>query len=139
MGMPRQILEGIRVLDITQFISGSRCTQILADMGAEVVKVEPPEGDTLRMMFNLTPGAERNYSVLNRNKYGIAVDMRKAEGREIILRLAAMSDILVHNLIPGALERLGLGYADIRSRREEIIYTAISGFGSTGVAPERAA
>lgn len=137
--MPRQILEGIRVLDITQFISGSRCTQILADMGAEVVKVEPPEGDTLRMMFNLTPGAERNYSVLNRNKYGIAVDMRKAEGREIILRLAAMSDILVHNLIPGALERLGLGYADIRSRREEIIYTAISGFGSTGVAPERAA
>ena len=134
-----QILEGIRVIDITQFISGSRCAQILADMGAEVVKVEPPEGDTLRITFNLTPGAERNYSVLNRNKYGIAVDMRKPEGQQIILRLATVSDIFIHNLIPGTLERLGLGYEDISSRRGEIIYAAISGFGSIGVAPERAA
>ena len=134
-----QILEGIKVIDVTHFISGSRCTQLLADMGAEVVKVEPPEGDTMRMMFSLTPGAERNYSVLNRNKYGIAVDMRKPEGQQIILRLATISDIFMHNLIPGTLERLGLGYEDIRSQREEIIYAAISGFGSTGVAPERAA
>jgi len=134
-----QILEGIRVIDVTQFISGSRCAQILADMGAEVVKVEPPEGDTLRMTFNLTPGAERNYSVLNRNKYGIAVDMRKPEGRKIILRLATLSDIFIHNLIPGSLEKLGLGYEDIRSVRGDIIYAAISGFGAVGVAPERAA
>jgi crotonobetainyl-CoA:carnitine CoA-transferase CaiB-like acyl-CoA transferase len=137
--MSSQILEGIRVIDITQFIAGSRCTQILADMGAEVVKVEPPEGDTLRILFNLTPGAERNYSVLNRNKYGLAVDMHKPAGRQIILRLAAVSDILIHNLIPGTLEKLGLGYDDIRSQRENIIYTAISGFGSFGKAPERAA
>jgi crotonobetainyl-CoA:carnitine CoA-transferase CaiB-like acyl-CoA transferase len=134
-----QILEGIRAIDVTQFIAGSRCTQLLADMGAEVVKVEPPEGDTLRMLFNLTPGAERNYSVLNRNKYGIAVDMRKPAGRQIILRLATMSDIFIHNLIPGTLEKLGLGYEDIRSRREEIIYATISGFGSFGVAPARPA
>ena len=67
--MLMQILEGIKVSDVTQFISGSRCTQILADMGAEVVKVEPPQGDTMRMLFKLTPGAERNYSVLNHNKY----------------------------------------------------------------------
>jgi crotonobetainyl-CoA:carnitine CoA-transferase CaiB-like acyl-CoA transferase len=137
--MPGQILEGIRVIDVTQFIAGSRCAQILADMGAEVVKVEPPEGDTLRMLFSLTPGAERNYSVLNRNKYGLAVDMRKPAGRQIILRLATLSDILIHNLIPGTLERLGLGYADIKSRRDEIIYAAISGFGAFGKAPERAA
>ena len=134
-----QILEGIKVTDVTQFISGSRCTQILADMGAEVVKVEPPQGDTMRMIFNLTPGAERNYSVLNRNKYGIAVDMREPEGREVVLRLATMSDIFVHNLIPGYLEKQGLGYEDIRSRRNDILYTAISGFGAVGVAPERAA
>ena len=134
-----QMLEGIRVIDVTQFIAGSRCAQLLADMGAEVVKVEPPEGDTLRITFSLTPGAERNYSVLNRNKYGIAVDMRKPEGQQIILRLATVSDIFIHNLIPGTLERLGLGYEDIRSRREGIIYAAISGFGSIGVAPERAA
>jgi CoA:oxalate CoA-transferase len=134
-----QILEGIRVVDVTQFISGSRCTQILADMGAEVVKVEPPQGDTLRMIFSITPGAERNYSVLNRNKYGIAVDMRKPEGREIILKLATIADIFVHNLIPGFLEKLGLGYEDVRSLRSDIIYAAISGFGAVGVAPERGA
>jgi crotonobetainyl-CoA:carnitine CoA-transferase CaiB-like acyl-CoA transferase len=134
-----QILEGIKVTDVTQFISGSRCTQILADMGAEVVKVEPPQGDTLRMIFNMTPGAERNYSVLNRNKYGIAVNMREPRGRAIIQKLATMSDIFVHNLIPGSLEKQGLGYEDIRPMRNDIIYAAISGFGAVGVAPERAA
>jgi len=137
--MLMQILEGIKVSDVTQFISGSRCTQILADMGAEVVKVEPPQGDTMRMLFKLTPGAERNYSVLNHNKYGLAVDMREPEGREVVLRLATISDIFVHNLIPGYLEKQGLGYEDIRSRRNDIIYASISGFGAVGVAPERAA
>jgi len=134
-----QILEGIKVIDVTQFISGSRCTQMLADMGAEVVKVESPQGDTMRMMFNLTPGAERNYSVLNRNKYGLAVDMRRPEGQEIIRKLASMSDIFVHNLIPGSVEKQGLGYRDIRSLRSDIIYASISGFGAVGVAPERPA
>jgi crotonobetainyl-CoA:carnitine CoA-transferase CaiB-like acyl-CoA transferase len=137
--MIMQILERIKVIDITQFISGSRCTQILADMGAEVVKVEPPQGDTLRMIFSMMPGAERNYSVFNRNKFGIAVNMREPQGREIILKLATMSDIFVHNLIPGSLEKQGLGYEDIRSVRNDIIYTAISGFGAVGIAPARAA
>lgn len=134
-----QILQGIKVIDITQFISGSRCTQILADMGAEVVKVEPPQGDTLRIVFNMTPGVERNYSVFNRNKYGIAVNMHEPQGREIVLRLATISDIFVHNLIPGSLEKQGLGYEDIKLLKEDIIYTAISGFGAAGMAPERAA
>lgn len=134
-----QILEGIKVIDITQFIAGSRCTQILADMGAEVVKVEPPQGDTLRMIFNMAAGTERNYSVFNRNKYGIAVNMREPQGREIILKLTTISDIFVHNLIPGSLEKQGLGYEDIRSLKKDIIYTAISGFGAVGVAPGRAA
>ena len=127
-----QILDGIKVIDITQFIAGSRCTQILADMGAEVVKVEPPQGDTLRMIFNMAAGTERNYSVFNRNKYGIAVNMREPQGREIILKLATISDIFVHNLIPGSLEKQGLGYEDIRSMKNDIIYTAISGFGAAG-------
>ena len=134
-----QILDGTRIIDLTQFISGSRCTQILADMGAEVVKVEPPGGDTLRMIFKLMPGAERCYSVFNRNKYGIAVDWRDPRGGEIIRKLAARSDIFVHNLVPGSLDRCGLGYEDIRKIRPDIIYAAISGFGSTGTAPERAA
>ncbi len=134
-----QILEGIKVVDVTQFISGSRCTQILADMGAEVVKVEPPQGDTLRMIFKMTPGVERNYSVFNRNKYGIAVNMHEPQGREIVLRLATISDIFVHNLIPGSLEKQGLGYEDIKLLKEDIIYAGISGFGAAGTTPERAA
>jgi crotonobetainyl-CoA:carnitine CoA-transferase CaiB-like acyl-CoA transferase len=134
-----QILEGMKVVDISQFIAGSRCTELLADMGAEVVKVEPPQGDTLRMIFKMTPGVERNYSVFNRNKYGLAVNMNDPQGREIILKLATISDIFVHNLIPGSIEKLGLGYEEIRSLKKDIIYIAISGFGAVGVAPERTA
>ncbi len=134
-----QILAGLKVIDVTQFISGSRCTQLLADMGAEVVKVEPPEGDTLRINFQLMPGAERCYSVLNRNKYGIAVNWQEKEGQEVMRRLAAQADIFVQNLIPGALERNGLGYDDLKKLKQDIIYTQISGFGATGVNPERAA
>jgi CoA:oxalate CoA-transferase len=134
-----QILEGLKVIDLTQFISGSRCTQILGDMGAEVVKIEPPSGDTLRMIFKLMPGAERCYSVFNRNKYGLALNWRDPRGSEVIRKLAARSDIFVHNLIPGSLEKSGLGYEDIRKLRTDIIYTHISGFGATGVQPDRAA
>jgi crotonobetainyl-CoA:carnitine CoA-transferase CaiB-like acyl-CoA transferase len=134
-----QILSGIKVIDVTQFISGSRCTQLLADMGAEVVKVEPPAGDTLRINFRLMPGAERCYSVFNRNKYGMAVNWQEPRGQEIMRKLAAGADIFVHNLIPGSLERNGLGYADIKKLKNDIIYTHISGFGATGIGPERAA
>ncbi|MCD6569782.1 MAG: CoA transferase [Deltaproteobacteria bacterium] len=134
-----QVLDGIKVLDVTQFISGSRCTQILADMGAEVVRVEPPSGETFRLIVNLVPGAERDYSVLNRNKYGITLDWRKPEGLDIMCRLVSLSDIFIHNLIPGTLERYHLGYEGLKKVKEDIIYVSISGFGSTGVNPERAA
>lgn len=134
-----QILSGIKVIDVTQFISGSRCTQLLADMGAEVVKVEPPQGDTLRRNFQLMPGVERCYSVLNRNKYGLAVNWQEPPGQDIMRKLASQADIFVHNLVPGSLERNGLGYEDIKRLKSDIIYTHISGFGATGVNPERAA
>ena len=126
-----QILEDIKVIDITQFISGSRCTQILADMGAQVVKIEPPQGDTLRLIFSLIPGAERDYSVFNRNKYGLAIDWKKPKGREIIQKLSANSDIFIHNLIPGTLDKHLLGYDHIKKIKPDIIYISISGFGST--------
>jgi crotonobetainyl-CoA:carnitine CoA-transferase CaiB-like acyl-CoA transferase len=108
-------------------------------MGADVVKVEPPGGDTLRINFQLMPGAERCYSVLNRNKYGIAVNWQEKEGQEIMQKLAKQADIFVQNLIPCALERNGLGYDDLKKIKKDIIYTQISGFGATGVNPERAA
>jgi crotonobetainyl-CoA:carnitine CoA-transferase CaiB-like acyl-CoA transferase len=134
-----EILKGIRVIDLTQFIAGSRCTQILADMGADVVKVEPPGGDTLRLIFSLLPGAERNYSVFNRNKFGMAVDLKNPKGRDIVKKLAAGADVFVNNLIPGTLEKYRLGYDDISSANGGIIYLSISGFGSAGINPERAA
>ncbi|HQP30139.1 MAG TPA: CoA transferase [Deltaproteobacteria bacterium] len=133
------ILDGVRIIDMTQFISGSRCTQLLADMGATVVHVEPREGQTLRLIFSLVPGAERNFSIFNRNKYGLSLDWRLPDGREILLKLARMSDIFVHNLIPGTLERHGLGYEDLKAQRPDIIHIAISGFGEVGVNPDRAA
>lgn len=134
-----EILKGIRVIDLTQFIAGSRCTQILADMGADVVKVEPPEGDTLRLIFKLLPGAERNYSVFNRNKFGMAVDWKNPKGQDIVRKLAAGADVFVNNLIPGTLEKYRLGYDDINRGNGSIIYLSISGFGSIGTNPERAA
>lgn len=133
------VLDGIKIIDITQFISGSRCTQILADMGADVVKVEPPQGDAMRLIFSLISGAERNYSVFNRNKYGIALDWRQPEGLEIVQELVRMCDIFVHNLIPGTLEKNKLGYPDLKEINPKLIYIAISGFGSEGTNPERAA
>ena len=134
-----QILENVKVVDLAQFISGSRCTQILADMGAETVHVESPGGDTLRLIFKLLGDAERNYSMLNRNKYGMAVDWRKAKGRNLVLKILSRADIFVHNLIPGTMEKYGLGYEDVRKVKSDIVYVAISGFGTRGIKPERAA
>jgi crotonobetainyl-CoA:carnitine CoA-transferase CaiB-like acyl-CoA transferase len=108
-------------------------------MGAQVVHVEPPEGQTLRIIFSLVPGAERGFSVFNRNKLGMALDFRKREGQEIIRRLAAVSDVFVHNHIPGSLEKYGLGYEDFKKIKDDIIHVSISGFGETGINPERAA
>ena len=133
------ILDGVRIIDMTQFISGSRCTQLLADMGATVVHVEPRGGQTLRLIFSLVPGAERNFSIFNRNKYGLSLDWRHPHGREILLKLVRTSDIFVHNLIPGTLERHGLGYEDLKAQRPDLIHVAISGFGEEGVNPDRAA
>lgn len=124
---------------MAQFISGSRCTQILADMGAQVVHIEPPAGEILRLIFQLVGSGEKNYSVFNRNKYGMAVDWRKPEGQKVIKDLLAKSDIFVHNLIPGTLEKYGLGYDEVRRIKADIIYVAISGFGAKGLHPERAA
>ncbi|MBW1788206.1 MAG: CoA transferase [Deltaproteobacteria bacterium] len=134
-----QILENVRVVDLAQFITGSRCTQILADMGAETVHVESPQGDTLRLIFKMLGDAERNYSMLNRNKYGMAVDWRKPRGRDLLLKILSKADIFVHNLIPGSLEKYGLGYEDVRKAKGDIIYVAISGFGTRSIKPERAA
>jgi crotonobetainyl-CoA:carnitine CoA-transferase CaiB-like acyl-CoA transferase len=132
-GEPRGPLAGIRVLDLSTVVSGPLCTQILGDLGAEVIKVETLRGDTTRMMgppfkAGLTP----LFAQVNRNKRSIAVDLKQGDGQAIVQRLARAADILVENFRPGVTERLNLGYHALAATNPKLIYLAISGFGPDG-------
>jgi crotonobetainyl-CoA:carnitine CoA-transferase CaiB-like acyl-CoA transferase len=133
-------LEGIRVLDLSQFLSGPRCTQILADMGADVIKLEPPVwGETLRLMLSPIPGMDRALSNWNRNKRGITLDIRDPRGKEIYWQLAERVDVVVENFAPGFMDRLGLGWEEHHRRNPRLIYCSITGFGRNGPCAERVA
>jgi formyl-CoA transferase len=124
-------LEGIRVVELASYVTGPFAALLLADLGAEVIKVEQPgQGDPFRGW------GEKLYSAtfcsLNRNKKGFTLDIRRDEGRDILLKLAAGSDILIENFRPGTLEKRGLGYETIRALNPKIIYCSISGFGQKG-------
>ena len=127
-------LEGVRVLDLTQIMAGPYCAMTLGDMGADVVKVEKPNGgdDARRMGPPFIEGESAAFLGINRNKRSIVVDMRTDDGREIVQELARRSDILIQNFRPGSLERMGLGYEQVREINPAIIYCTISGFGATG-------
>jgi formyl-CoA transferase len=131
-----QALAGLRVLDATQVMAGPFCTMLLGDLGADVVKVEPPEGDTTRTMAGSRgagPGAESpGFWAINRNKRGIVVDLKDPRGQAIFRALAARADVLVENSRPGAFETLGLGYEYLRRDNPALVYASISGFGHTG-------
>lgn len=129
-------LHGVRVLDLTQFLAGPYGTQILADLGAEVIKLEAPVGDWSRTLPPHFIGDDSCYYLsINRNKESVVVDMKTAEGLEIVKRLADQSDILMENFRPGVLDRLGLTYDDLSARNPSLIWCAISGFGQNG--PDR--
>ena len=127
-------LEGVKVLDLTQIMAGPYCAMTLGDMGADVVKVEKPNGgdDARRMGPPFIEGESAAFLGINRNKRSIVVDMRTDDGREIVQELARRSDILIQNFRPGSLERMGLGYEQVREINPAIIYCTISGFGATG-------
>ena len=127
-------LEGVKVLDLTQIMAGPYCTMMLADMGADVVKVEKPNGgdDTRRMGPPFIEGESAAFLGINRNKRSIVVDLRSDEGREIVLDMARQYDVLVQNFRPGSLERMGLGYEQVRELNPAMVYCTISGFGVTG-------
>ena len=128
-------LSGIKVLDLTRALSGPFCSMILADLGAEVIKVEPtPNGDMIRQWGPFDQDISVYYLSANRNKKGIGVDFRQAEGLALIKELALKSDIVVENFKVGTMEAMGLGYEELRAVRPELIYGSISGFGSTGPA-----
>lgn len=126
-------LAGVRVLDLTQFLSGPFATQILADLGADIIKLEPPQGDPIRAVPPHFVGENSVYYVcINRNKRAIAVDMKVAEGRELVKRLALASDIVMENFRPGVLDRLGLSADALRNQKPSLIWCSISGFGQDG-------
>ena len=135
MSMP---LEGIRVLDLSQFLSGPRCTQLLAQAGAEVIKIEPPSGETMRLLTMVT-GTERMMSLINANKKCMVLDLKQEEARRVFRRLVKISDVVVENFAPGAMERMDLGYASLEKENPRLIYASISGFGKTGPFSERLA
>ncbi len=133
-------LAGIRVLDLTTVLMGPSATQMLGDLGADVVKIESPEGDVMRWVGPWRrPGMGPLFLWANRNKRSLVLDLKSAEGRAAMLDLAAQADILVSNVRPQALARLGLDDASIRARNEKIIYVAAVGYGAGGPAAGKAA
>ena len=132
---PHGALQGLVVVDLTRVLAGPLCTQILADHGADVIKVEPPAGDETRGLgppFDAA-GDAAYYSALNRGKRAISVDLKVPDGREVLERMLAKADVLVENFIPGTMERWGLGYEDgLASRFPRLVYCSISGFGADG-------
>jgi len=125
-------LEGVRVVDLSQVMAGPYCTMLLGDFGADVIKVEPPGGDSTRQMAGAMDGESPSFWAVNRNKRGIVVDLKAKEGAEIIRALAVRADVFVENFRPGTLRQYGLDYAALRDEHPGLIYASISGFGQTG-------
>lgn len=131
-------LEGVVVLDCTQVMAGPFCTMLLADMGAEVIKVEKPGGDDARRMGPpFINGESAAFLGVNRNKKSIVLDLKNALDRDVFRHIAAQADVVAENFRPGTMARLGLGPDDLRRERPELIYASISGFGQTGPYADR--
>jgi formyl-CoA transferase len=124
-------LSGLKVLDCTHVIAGAYCSLILADLGADVVKIEPPTGESTRGM-GVDRGAFRAFDFVNRNKRAIALDLRSEAGAGVVRRLAETADVFVENYRPGVLDRMGLGYEQLAKINPRLVYCSISGFGLDG-------
>jgi len=126
-------LDGLVVLDLTNFLSGPYCTMLLGDMGAEVIKVERPQGgDDARRMPPFVDGRSAPFALWNRNKRSIALDLKAPEDLDVLRRLALRADVLVENFRPGTLERAGLSWEALQTENPRLIWASISGFGQTG-------
>ncbi|MGC1400527.1 CaiB/BaiF CoA transferase family protein [Candidatus Binatus sp.] len=130
--MSNDILSGVRVLDFTTIVSGPYCTRLLADLGAEVIKIEPPEGDFIRTQPPIRAGRSAYFAHLNCGKKSLAIDLRRTGASELVQQLAAKSDVVVENSRPGVMRRLGLDYATLASMNPRLVYCSISGFGQSG-------
>ncbi|MCY6354123.1 CaiB/BaiF CoA transferase family protein [Clostridium sp. ZS2-4] len=126
-------LEGIKILDLSRYLPGPLCTQILADFGAEVIKIEPPKsGELGRNLAPLVKGESARFYTVNRNKKSITLDLKKEEGKEIFKKLAAKCDIVLDQFRPGVMDKLGLGYEVLKKVNEGLIYCSLTGYGLNG-------
>ncbi|MBA2399383.1 MAG: CoA transferase [Bradyrhizobium sp.] len=132
--LTRGAMTGLRVVDLSRVLAGPLCTQMLADHGADVVKIEPPAGDETRGLgppFDAA-GQAAYFGAVNRGKRGMALDLSRAEGRVVLEALLKNADVLVENFLPGTMERWGIGYETLSARFPRLVYCAISGFGADG-------
>jgi CoA:oxalate CoA-transferase len=125
-------LDGVRVLDFSIMLAGPYCARLLADVGAEVIKIEPPEGEEMRLRAPLREGHSAYFGQLNAGKQSIALDLKSPEAIKLLHRMVESTDVLVENFRPGVMERLGLGYERLRQINPRLIYCSISGYGQTG-------
>jgi CoA:oxalate CoA-transferase len=132
-------LEGLRVLDFSIMLAGPYCARLLADVGAEVIKIEPPEGDDMRLRTPLRDGHSAYFGQLNAGKRSLSLDLKNAEAIRLVHRLVAKTDIVVENFRPGVMDRLGLGYETLREINPRLIYCSVSGYGQSGLGADRAA
>ncbi len=133
------LLDGVTILDLTRVVSGPSCTRSLADLGAEVIKVEPPEGDLWRRGVPKVNDISVGFAQLNAGKKFMSVDLSTDKGKDLIFKLALQCDVVIENYRPGVAKRLGLGYAAIAREKPDIIYCSISGYGQDGPARDRRA
>lgn len=129
---PAPLLQGLLVLDFTRILAGPYCTAMLGDLGARVVKVEPPRGDDQRQMGLVVDGESASFAMINRNKESIRLDLTRPEARRIAQQIAARADVVVENFRPGVADKLGIGYARLSAENERLVYCSVSGFGQSG-------
>jgi crotonobetainyl-CoA:carnitine CoA-transferase CaiB-like acyl-CoA transferase len=129
-------LSGLRVIDFTTTIAGPHCTRLLADLGAEVVKIEAPEGDMMRTRPPMRSGASTSFGQLNAGKKSVALDLKSPAAVEAVRRLVSTADVVVENFRPGVMRRFGLDYEALRPLKPDLVYCAISGYGQTGPSAE---
>lgn len=125
-------LEGIRVIDLSQVMAGPYCGMLLADMGADVIKVEPPKGESTRRWSPYKEGESGAFMAINRNKRSITLDLKSAEDQKVFYKLIETADILIENFRPGVVKRLGVDYETLNQINPKLIYCSISGFGQYG-------
>ena len=133
-------LQDIKVIDFSQILAGPFCTMLLADMGADVIKIEKPNGgdDTRRYGPPFIEGESAAFLTLNRNKRSIVLDLKSEQGLAIVRHMLEDADVMIHNFRPGVVDRMGLAYEDVSALNPAIVYCTVSGFGTTGPYSSRA-